>query len=353
MQRSTLLASLKAVSAALSSRDFIPVFACYCFADSRVLAYDDLVAMSMPCDLDITGAVRGVPLLNFVTAAKVKEITVEKQKDGEEHKAVFKAGRSKLTGPMIPEDDFVFERPSDDDVETINAPALRLVVQRVLSTMGFDPTRPEMMGVTVVIEKKKLTAYSTNDKMASTASIGLPKKTKSHATIGLSPRFCELFASIKDPAEKIVYTESWIEVTYETGLTLFSRNLTSVDADQYESLFAGLMKDAGGGIKIPKGLGRALERALAVAPADGVTTRITAKDGDLKFNTTSTLGVVNDRLPKAKHDDISVVINPTLVKSGLDQEPTHFALTSQAALLWDESYIFAATTVVDHTDDED
>lgn len=63
IKREDLLAQLNSVRGGLTSKEIIEQSSCFCFRNKKVLTYNDEVACTNNCQLDITGAVTAAPLL--------------------------------------------------------------------------------------------------------------------------------------------------------------------------------------------------------------------------------------------------------------------------------------------------
>lgn len=321
MKRSDLVNKLKQVQAGLALNDYVPLFACFCFNGKTVVAYNDVVALQAPCPLEVKGAVKGAVLLGFLSATRVPEVELSSQ-DGDIH---IKAGRAKLKLPVIAEPgDFVFKWP-DDKGEAIpfGKEAMEMLAYCTPS-MGTDPSRRMMMGVTIAFdgEKNKATLYSTDNKSASRSVIEfseaqwkMPKSFHDKAVI-LPPRFCELLLSnASEKLSELVMGDGWVKAVFETGLKLFSRTIPDADPQAYKGLFSPMVgKDMNDKyVAIPKGIERALERSLVVIASKDDTVKLTVKGEVLTLETSSSYGVAKDVLRMEGHEDEMVEAQPSIL----------------------------------------
>ena len=65
MKRRQLADILRRVEPALSKKDYIPIFTCFCFDGETVTAHDGTLTMQAPCPWDVKGGVDG-GVLNFL-----------------------------------------------------------------------------------------------------------------------------------------------------------------------------------------------------------------------------------------------------------------------------------------------
>lgn len=77
VNREELLHQLEAVQPGLSPREIVEQSSCFVFKDKRVMAYNDEVACSHKCELDITGAVEAAKLVKILAKMPEEEVDVE------------------------------------------------------------------------------------------------------------------------------------------------------------------------------------------------------------------------------------------------------------------------------------
>lgn len=349
INRAELIANLKQVEPALSSKEFVPIFTCFCFDGATVTAYDDIVALQAPCGINIKGGLRGRLLLDFFEASKATNVEISQ--DGRD--VHIKAGRSKLDTTAFPEEDFIFQFPKGEDAEVIDIDeAFTEALGKALVSMGTDPSHQWRMGVTTIFDSRGIIFYSTDNKSASKVWVDFDKERDipERVTV-LPPRFCELVVDLgkKNGAHKLVLTETWAECKFKSGLRLFSKTIQQAAPDQYDAIFT---EQAGKKVRqqlidIPAGLDRCLERSEVVIGYNTDDPKMTLKveEGKLNFYTKSPVGDVRDTIKLEGHPDIEVDCLPSLIKRVLPQV-NRFLVTEGCVVLAGEKFVHLVTTIV-------
>jgi DNA polymerase III sliding clamp (beta) subunit (PCNA family) len=315
IDRANLVAALKRVDAALSSKDLVQVLACFCFTEKEVFAYDDTACLRMPYKLGLSGGVRGALLLGWLSSCRAKEVEVSQ--DGETIK--FKAGRSVHDTTLIPESEFLFEQPDLEGAAEVKVDMEFLAaLSKAASSMGRDASLTWQYGVTVVPAGSGHVLYSTDDKTVMCAKAGKISKEKGEAIL-LPPRFVDLLLAISktDSPKKMLIAEQWGLVTFASGLKLFTKTVVGADPENFTTYIDDVKSKMENPVDIPKGIERCIDRSLLVAKFSREPyVRLAAGSGRLKFETKSDAGDVKDSLP-CDHADISVLVEPGLIQRGL------------------------------------
>jgi DNA polymerase III sliding clamp (beta) subunit (PCNA family) len=316
-QRSDVVALLDKVKATLATKDLIPIYACFCFTDKTVYAFDDVVCLTMPAKFGFTGGIRGDLLFGFLNNSKAKEIEII---TGETN-ATIKAGRSKLDAPLMPATDFLFELPEMGKGATETPLDGKFIegLTKVAVSMGRDASQTWRYGVTVVPQGSGFILYSTDDKTVCRATVGKPEGDKGEPSL-LPPRFVDLLTTIAktDKPKTMKMTEDWIEVKFQSGLTLFSKGVVGASPGKYATLLASIKESVKAVVEIPVRLKGCLERSALVAKfAQNPHCRLTVADNVLKLVTQSEQGDVRDSLP-FEHEDVDMHVSPDIVTRGLE-----------------------------------
>lgn len=332
MERTELLARIKRVSPALSTKGVIPAFACVFFDGKTATAYDDTIGIVTPLETPVTGGVQGGLLLGFLGSAKGK--TVEFSGEGEGFE--IKCGRSKLKTPLLD----IKYRPAELTVpeDLVTRPVTADVVDhfKVLrGLMGYDPADAWKMGVTAELNKDGRSLWAA-DAMTLTR-IHSEKGGKGKPFV-MPPRFVEQACGMHGMTE-LGYSaaaESLI-ASYQDGTHLWSRPIDDVRPKEYLKAYEGFDWAHKGFITQPKGFLSALERALLIA-AGGlryeVPTRIRIRDGKMTMVTTSKeLGVVRDSFAVPGHQDIEVDFTADLIKRAVVAGFVDLKFTDRALLM--------------------
>lgn len=326
MKRVELVAALKRVEPALATHELIPVFTCFRFDGKTVVAYDDVVGLRVACAFPFQGGVAGRVLVDFLSAARGKDLSVTTTKAGEndgDHSTNFelKVGRAKLKVPVVPLEDFLFKFPATKGADEVEVDEeFVAALERASSSMGKDPVHPWRFGVTVRFQNDSVLFYSTDN--VSAGKVVMPYKGLGgvRSTI-LPPRFVELLVKsmADDTVDHLYLGKGWAQADFRSGMRLMSRTVDQVEVKAYEKLFSSV-DDAAKDIEVPNGFENALNRALVVLghlKDEEKAMIMTVKEGKLRLNALSAIGEVNDLLRVPGHPDVTITASPEQLKKAL------------------------------------
>ena len=309
------ISALRKAAPALSNKDLVPILSCFCFSNDEVVAYDDVVAMIVPCKPPFEGAVRGNLVLNFLATVPSEALKVT-VKDTE---VTFRAGAARLVTGLTPKEDFVFEVPQRTEaLELVMNSDLRNALNQALVTMGVDPAHPWRMGITVDFQADYIALYTTDNFTCGQQFImtAVPESLVGKQ-VWMPPRLCQLLMDYPCDEGTIYLTPDWIEVEFKDGSRLFSRTITNVDVVKYQETFAPIQEllEAAGATEITKDFNSAIDRSLIILQSEtDKKIGFEIKDGQLTLTGKSELGLVDDQLPVPGHNDVSVASSPDLIK---------------------------------------
>lgn len=173
--REELLAKLNIASLAVHSQDFIPILAHFCFDGKYVTAYDDVIAIRIPCGSNFACALEADTILKLLNKVPSEEITLAFTPE----KIMFFRAKSGGTGtrvrlPFIDEENFIFKFPnlkaaSGAKLSDAVAEQFFTGIQCCLTSIGDSSHHPAAMGITLDYDNEEglLYLYSTNDKSIS------------------------------------------------------------------------------------------------------------------------------------------------------------------------------------------
>lgn len=358
ISRTQLINTLKKVAPALSDKDMVPVFSCFCFTGKKVYAFDDTVMLATKLDIGLKGGVRGKALLAWLGATKRKDVSIDLYEDG----VVFKAANAKFTQPYTPEEDFLFDTKElkrkgvpMDPTEFFTA------VERCSLSIGTDASKTHMTGITVEIMDGHATFFSTDNSSASMYELACDEADT--RTI-LPPRFCSLFLSRRVAPTEVVLHADFVRCKYPDGTVLYGRTLLGEDAstDEYRSVFEGIGNPKF--VAIPKSLNAALDRArVPLEGTTGLASTFSVAGKRLTINTETPMGDARDVLP-FKHSDVEVEAPPEIIQRALGHVSTMAIVEGRCLALQAEdgyTYLVAVVNTVadaeeayeDDIDDED
>lgn len=187
--RKELLSNIRLVAPALGKGDLLPALANLWFQNGSVLAYDDIVAISTACKLDIEGGLDGtkVPAI-LERSGKVDHkltFTIFKQE------VQIKVGRARLTSPIMEAGrvPFVMPEPEGPWLQFVDREQLAKALAHCLQFVGHDVQRPEWYGVVLEADQKELYIYTGDAQITVEALVALKEPAKFR--IILPKKFCE------------------------------------------------------------------------------------------------------------------------------------------------------------------
>lgn len=260
MDRAKLLATLKLVAPALSNKTFLPILTHLCSDGKRVFAYDDVVALRIPCDLGFQGAVPGERLLSLLASSRATSVECLV----EEQEVLFKLGRTKIRFPLLPLADFLFDEPDRDGVSLVVDGALRQGLSIAGRSAGQDSAFAARLGVTLSFEKKRLLLYASDN--TTMVRVVLPNRVPGLVgkNLILLPRFYDLLLKLgKDST--LVVTEKGDTLGLGEGIELFGHVLPGGDPGQFETVFTRSDLEQMVKAPVPKTLAHCLERAMTTS----------------------------------------------------------------------------------------
>lgn len=320
MNRKQLLDILGCVKPALASNALIPALTHLWFSGDDVLAYNDAIGISAPCDTGFSGMVPGATLLSVLQASRAKDVEFMAG-DGE---VLVKAASAKIKLPLLPLDKPLFEMPdvAGDDELPANSSEFVAAIAACLRSVTSDPSVPDQLGVTVVPGKKSIDLYSTNGVTISSASMPVSGKVMLTRRVVLSSQFCEQLVRLArgDKKARLVVADDYALLRTSNGVRLFGR-LIEVEAPldfaaQIAEMVPGDLD--GAVVPIPTGLVRILDRALIVSDPSGerAYTQISVRGGRATFLTKSAKGEIRDGMTLGEVPDIATSADPHWLRIG-------------------------------------
>lgn len=364
--------ALALVKPALARRAFIPIHTKFKFGDGRVEAFNEVIGASALCPCGISGCVDGALMFDLVSSVKRSKVRIT-ESDGS---ILVKGGKSR------------FELPIEDDSSAFNVrdaivdPYAEIkVTEEVLQAISLcaisassDTSTPQFMGITIIGDGESLKIYSTDFSSFSRASVNVDEHKEFRITVpidffstmlsvaqkfgededGVYGTLCISDISVDDPQNRDVI---WFEIE-DVEYFLYARTLSIKQPPNYEAVFRQHMNSLPKPVKIPKGLGGALDRVLILNRSlgfDRTLSELSVEDGVLKITAESGDNHVKDSfdLRDPDHPDVSVKIHPLLVNRVFDN-CSEFCVGEKAILFRNSvDFIHFIATHVDTTGGED
>lgn len=321
VNRKLLLEKLGKVKSALASNDLIPALTHLWFSGDEVLAYNDAVGISTPCDAGITGMVPGATLLAMLQMSKAKEVEFVAG-DGE---VLVKAASAKIKLPLLPVDKPLFEMPEIKGGEVLPANSAEFVdaIAQCLRSVINDPSVPDQTGITVIPGKKMLTLFSTNGATISTVTVPITGEIALKRRVVLSEQFCERLVQLArgDKKAKLVLDEDSALLLTSDGTRLFGKLVEVEKPLDFHAQIADMVPKGidDAAVPIPTMMARILDRALVVSDptGEGAYTQIIVRGGRASFLTKSARGEIRDGMTLGDgQPDVTVSADPRWLKAG-------------------------------------
>lgn len=277
MKATDLLAALKLCRSSLSTTDFVPVLAHFCFTGEQVYAYNDISAVVADIETGIHGALRGDALLG-VLGTLSGEITLTQEK---EH-VVLKYGRNRSKLAALSKDALIFHTPEEEEEFSIHVDDdLVAGIARCTDTVGINAMHREFLGVCFSLEGgNALHIYSTDDTRLSHYRVdeeNIPEGTEAKPAKWLVPaaackQIVDLWAATKDTRGKsdtqatLLFTKHWAILLLDS-VCLFSKLMPEEPPD-YAAMVKQIAPANNAWQGKPEGLTDALRRAEVLTAKD-------------------------------------------------------------------------------------
>lgn len=317
MDRIELLEKLNKVSPGLSGNDLIPMLSHFWFTGTRVMTFNDQIAISTTCKTDFTGAVPGNTLLNLLKASKARDVEMLLEGDNLQ----IKAASSRFRLGTIPLDNTLFEMPEAPKVNGPfhGTPQFLEALDACMRSVSLDTSVPDQLGVTLVPDGGTLLMYATNGHTISHCRIKLKDKATFTKRVILSTPFCQQVLKLGGPGSILaIHDDHALLIT--KGTMLFGRLVESEKPLDFAKVtthhFPPELKKRL--ITIPSKLRLILERACIITEAkiDHTKTTITVRDGKMRFVSRSDRGEVVDTMLVTDHPEVSIMVDPKPLKAG-------------------------------------
>jgi len=136
----SILDSLKFVSGAVARKDFIPELCAVFIHEGKISAYDGLLSISCPIDIEITAAPLADPFIKAIKACEPGEpLALSMTKAG---RLSVKSGKFKAFVDCVPDADVRVKPPQPEGQEVPVTEAFFAGIKKLAPVMGIDASRP-------------------------------------------------------------------------------------------------------------------------------------------------------------------------------------------------------------------
>jgi hypothetical protein len=308
MLRINLLEKLNLVKPALGSPDLIPVFSQFCFRNSMVLAYNDIIAIETPCNIGVSGTIPGDLIVGLLEHSNAKEVKLLEAK-GKEKKSnrtlTLRMGVNKTHFPLSDAKHFDFTIPElKGKCTIIGRKSFVEAMETGLLTSLDNDYQPNLSGISVYAEGGRARLYASTAAVLGLSTVKVKVRGKAKNTL-LPTQFCRNFVKIAKTlkTKKVTITISKKSVVAVFGKTRLYSALPHLDTP---AKFAAVHKRlynafTGKLVPIPPLLVTAIQRATFAA-RDTTITELLIDKGRISLVTKTESGVVTDNLKlKTKH----------------------------------------------------
>jgi DNA polymerase III sliding clamp (beta) subunit (PCNA family) len=321
MLRQDFVDKLELVAPGLASSDQIEVMAHFWFTGSRLMAYNDQIALSLPMRTDFKCAIpkHVVPLLNASGFTNIDMAVSEKT-------FTIKAGKGHIKLPILGQETFtnLFEMPKSK-VSTLASASKKSLIEALeccaMSVMD-DATRPEYLGITLIRNDAVLSMFSTNGETLSHAKIDVGGWPVLNKEVILPTAFCQQMIKLlrRGPETVKIGIHNDHALFEADDVVLFGRLIITNRSINFPQIWKGLAPANNDDVlDMPNKMQMAIERACIVADAKGVTprTKLTVGRKELILYTKTKLGEIRDSISNFEQDDASLSANPKHMRNGL------------------------------------
>lgn len=334
VDREALLSALQTLKPAWATRDTIEQLTLAWFDGETITASNETgLGMQVTFKSDaLRGGLKGSMLLAVMSNSRAKEVNMEKDDTG----FFIKAGKTKLTLPMPPLKDMLAEVPNTEDGKAYEVSTdVFGIIGRVLISLGpANSATPEQTGVTLLVKKGKLYAFTSDSATIACAYCDTPKSfsLKEGERVILPADFIARLLSISKGVKTMLHIgkESVWAKTEEA--LVFSR---VIHAENPIDLLE-IVTDIGKKIEyvpIPGRLRLALARSEALTSDKSDMIEFSVFNQVLRLSTQSAHGALTDSMGiEGVHAKIKTKLNPRMLKRALPYS-THIGFGEKASAM--------------------
>jgi DNA polymerase III sliding clamp (beta) subunit (PCNA family) len=344
VKREELLAKLDLIAPAFGN-DIVPILTHIWFTGSRVVAFNDKIAISAPFQSEFKGAIPGPLTINLLKASGALDVEFATKGNS----LTIKGASMDLRLAMLPAEDFssLFTMPKPLGTSPkLSAPFLA-AVEGCLRSVSADTSAPDYMGVTLIPRKDRVELFSTNDNTLSYATVKAKDLLSSRAI--LSTPFCEqLIKLTKDEDARLeINTSKKYALACIGDVLLFGKLIESDKPFDYDSILdkhfpEGVEKKF---VPMPTKMEQVLTRAVILTDAERTPTQVTVKNGKrMDFYCRSDLhGHEMHDYIDIKHPSVDVMLDAKLLALGFGSFEEMLITDRCAIMAKGEQYYFVAS----------
>jgi DNA polymerase III sliding clamp (beta) subunit (PCNA family) len=322
MLRRDLLEKLEIVAPALATNALLPILTHYCLTGKALMAFNDQIAIAVPFESDVIGAVPGQVLLSLVKSSLAKLADISNVGDT----LLVKLASTKIKLAYLSPDNFAHTMPSKRKNNFIvkDRKSFLDALKVCMLSVGHDTSITDQLGVTLIPDEGKpaVLAFSTDNATIAHARIELPPESPplKQRTI-LSEQFVKQVLT-HGATEKAMHFEinSDYALMEVPGITLFGRLIVSTSPIDFVDIASRhFPKEARKKVvPIPTKLEKILDRAVIITDSmtDQAATAVSC-DGDImKFVSKTSRGEIAETMQTPGHPQVKTRLGPKLLRNG-------------------------------------
>lgn len=323
IDREDLLDKLELVTPALSPESTNNVMCHYWFTGTHLMAFNDQIAYSVPLPTDFTGAVRK-ELVGILSACNSPEV---KLRNDNTALTVLIGRDGRYAIPMLDASSFagLFEMPRTRMVQMATGEdreKLLTALRMCLLSVSTDLSRPEYLGITVMVRDGSVLMFATNGRTMTHAKLGANGWPALNRVVVLPTLFCEQAIKLITRSESVSIGVHDNHVLMKgDDVLLYGHLIDGARAIDYPNIlnvnFPQSVRNKAGAI--PKLFHNVIERAVQIADTgDTPKSKIAVKDGKLVIDTVGDIAFSgHDVVQWFPQAEASINVTPKLIRDGL------------------------------------
>ena len=317
VNRKDLLKVLSKVKPAVATKDYVPILNCFMFDGDTVTGYNDLQAITKPCDIGIEGCVPAELLLKSLSSLSATEVEFSRHEGSVE----LVSGTTTIVMPALPSADFPEVMTKTKLLGKFFVTDEMLYgISKCLLAVGNDANHAEQMGITLdpFYSDTQAAVYSTDN--ATISRYVFDTEDEQHDPVILPTVFCQQLLALSTGTLPVVsiYAGALIASFGNEG-ELFSKTLVNEDPMNFAEVVDRFVdKNRLTMHELPVEFGQCFERALLIQDKEpSKTTFIMVENKKLKISSESKSSKANEVLDY-NGGDVSFSVDPSLVKRVID-----------------------------------
>lgn len=317
MKAAKLLAALSAAKPSLGSSDALPILSHFVFDREIVYAYNDITAVIIEHESDLSCALHGDTLIGLLElAAADEDVQIRTGKAGVTELRT-RTGWVKIPSLPITDSPFTMPASSVENSIPINEEFVR-GLERCLISVSDNSLKPEFSGVTLwaAAADKNVTMYSTDNR--SGCRYTFPCKIKATLLAIVLPEIAcrqllKLQAAFGDGVLGIGPAAA--EASFN-GATLVTKLLAAKP-----DVFIGVFKehaDSVTQVAVPEGFEREIKQAALLTSREAIKScLLTVNEGRLRITAEGSLGNMESTLACEQKNAAALRVDPNLILRAL------------------------------------